>query len=173
MMNAEMPWRFFERPSTAMHHADIGVVAVGGERLRAVDDPAAVFLRGRGARAAGVGTGFGFGERPAAQLLALRERRDVLLFLLFVAEFVDVIGAERIVRRDDDADRAVHARELFDDDGVLDVAHSRAAILLRENHAEKTHFGQLGNKFGGKLRGFVPLHYVGQISPSANSGQCA
>ena len=144
------------------HHADIGIVAVGDEGLRAVDDPTAVFLDGSGARASCVRAGFGFGERPAAQLLALRERRDVLLLLLFVAELVDVVGAQRIVRGDDDANGAVHARELFDDDGVLDVAHSRAAIFFREDDAEKTHFAELGNEFGGKLRGFVPLHDVRQ-----------
>jgi hypothetical protein len=98
-----------------------------------------------GARAAGVGAGFGLGERPAAELFALRQRHDVFFLLLFAAEFVDVIGAERIVRRDDDADRAVHARKFLDDDGVFAIAHSGAAVFLRENHAEKAHFGQLGN----------------------------
>ena len=93
-------------------HADVGVMAVGGESFRAVDEPAAVLLHGRGARAACVGACFGFGERPAAEFFALRERRDVLFLLLFAAEFVDVIGAERIVRGDDDADRAVHARQV-------------------------------------------------------------
>jgi hypothetical protein len=76
------------------------------------------------------------------------------------AEFVDVIRAERIMRRDDDADRAVHAGQLLDDDGVLEIAHARAAVLLGKNHAEKTHVGELGNDFGGKCRGFVPLHHV-------------
>ncbi len=122
---------------------------------------AAVFLVGVGARAAGVGASFGFGERPAAEFLALGERDDVFRFLRLGAEFVDVVGAERIVRGDDDADRAVHARQFLDDDGVFEVAHSRAAILLRENYAEETHFGELGNDFRGECRGFVPFHYVG------------
>ncbi len=60
-------------------HADVGVVAVGGEGFRAVDDPAAVLLHGHGARAAGVGAGFRLGERPAAEFLALGERDDVFL----------------------------------------------------------------------------------------------
>ena len=71
-----------------------------------------------------------------------------------------MIGAERIVRGHDDADRAIHARKLLDDDGVFEIAHSRAAVLLGENHAEQAHFGQLGNDFRGKLGGFVPLHHV-------------
>ena len=124
--------------------------------------PAAVFAHGGGARAACIGAGFRFRERPAAELFALRERRDVFLLLLFGAELIDVIGAERIVRRDDDADRAVHARKLLNDDGVFDVAHSRAAIFFREDHAEKAHFGELGNYFRRKLGNFVPLHHMGK-----------
>ena len=100
-----------------------------------------------GARAAGVGAGFRLGERPAAELFPLRERDHVFLPLRFGAEFVDVIGAKRIVRGDDDADRAVHARQFFDGDGVFDVAKARAAILFRENHAEQAQFGELGNDF--------------------------
>ena len=93
-------------------HADVRVMAIGGEGFRAVDDPGAVFSYGLGARAAGVGTGFRLGERPAAELFALRQRGDVFLFLFFAAEFVDVIGAERIVRGHDDADGAIHARQV-------------------------------------------------------------
>ena len=57
-------------------------------------------------------------------------------------------------------DRAVHARQFLDDDRVFDVAHPRAAVFFREDHAEQSHLGQLGNDFRGKLRGFVPLHHV-------------
>src|SRR5580693_388018 len=126
-------------------YADVRVMAVRRESLRAIDDPAAVFFHGGGASAAGVRAGFGFGERPAAEFLPLRERRDVLLLLFFAAEFIDVIGAERIVRGDDDADRAIHARQFLDDDGVFRVAHARATVFFGENHAEEAHFGELGN----------------------------
>ena len=79
--------------------------------------PAAVcFFPGYGARAARVRSGLGLGQRPAAELFPLRERDYVFLFLLFGAELVNVIRAERIVRRDDDADRPVHTREFLDDD---------------------------------------------------------
>src|ERR1700675_1318667 len=129
---------FLRRVGDGHADAHVGVVPVGGEGLRAVDDPAPFFLRGAGARAACVRAGFRFRKRPAAEFLALRERLDVFFLLRFGAEFVDVVGAERIVRRDDDADRAIHARKLFDDDGVLDVAHSRAAVLLGETGAKTT-----------------------------------
>ena len=60
-------------------HADVGVVAIGGEGFRAVDDPVIAVALGGGASAAGVGAGFGLGERPGADLLALRERREIFL----------------------------------------------------------------------------------------------
>ena len=42
MMNAEIPWLFFDGIGDGHAHADVGVMAVGGESFRAVDDPAAV-----------------------------------------------------------------------------------------------------------------------------------
>ncbi len=112
--------------------------------------PAAAGARRHGARAAGVGAGFGLGQRPAAELFALRQRHDVFLALRLGAKFVDVVGAKRIVRGDDEADRAVDARELFDGDDVFDVAEAGAAVFLGEDDAQKPEFGQLGNKLGGK-----------------------
>src|SRR6185437_15859826 len=140
--------------------ADVSIVTVGSERLRAIQHPAAIFFAGHGACAACVRSGFRFGERPAAEFLALRQRRYVFLLLLFGAEFVDVIGAERIVGGDDDANRAIYAGKLLDDNGVFEVAHARAAIFFRENDAEKAHLGELGNNFRGELGGFVPLHHM-------------
>ncbi len=94
---------------------------------------------GNCARAARVRAGFRFGERPAAEFFALRERHDVFLFLFFAAEFVEVIRAERIVRRDDQSDRAIHARQLFDGDDVFGVAEAGAAVRFGENDAEQPH----------------------------------
>ena len=115
-------------------HADanIGVVRVGGERLRAVEHPAIAVANRGGARAGRVRSGFGLGERPAADPFARRQFRQIFLLLLFRAGLVNVIGAERSVGGDDDADRAIHARKFFDDDGVFDVAQARAAVLFRE-----------------------------------------
>jgi len=62
-----------------------------------------------------------------------------------------MVCAQRIVCGDDNADGSVHTGELFDDDGVFDVAHSRAAVSLRENDSEKTHVGQLRDDLDGKL----------------------
>src|SRR5947208_6544466 len=46
--------------------------------------------------------------------------------LLVSTHLVNVIGAERSVSRYDDAHRAIHARQLLDDDGVLDIAEARS-----------------------------------------------
>ena len=116
--------------------------------------------RGHGARAARIGAGFGLGERPAAEFFPLRQRDDIFLPLRLGAKFVDVVGAKRIVRGDDERHRAIHARELFDGDGVFDIAKPRAAVFFREDNAEQAEFGELGDQFGGKARGFVPFHDV-------------
>ncbi len=113
-------------------HADVGVVAVGGEGFRAVQDPVAVFAGGDRARASGVGARAGFGQGPAAEFFSLRERDDVFFALVFAAEFINVIGAERIVGRDDQADGAVDAGEFLDHRGVFDVAEAARRRIPRE-----------------------------------------
>jgi len=139
------PVAFFRGVRHRHADANVGVVPVGGESFRTVDDPAAVFLHGRSAGTTCIGAGLRFGERPAAEFLALCQRRDVFFLLLVAAKFIDVIRAQRIVCRDDDADRTIHAREFFDDDGVFGVAHARAAVFFRKNHAQESHLRQLGN----------------------------
>ena len=57
--------------------------------------------------------------------------------------FINVVGAERSVRGDDDADRAIHARKLFDDDGVLDVAEPRAAQFFGKDGAHVAELAEL------------------------------
>ena len=141
-------------------HADVGVGAIGGEGFGAIQNPAlAVADRGR-AGATGVGTRFGLGERPSSELFALSEGDKVLSFLLFTAELVDVIRAERIVSSNEEADRAVDSRKLFDDGGVLDVAESGAAVFFGKNNAQQAHFRKLRENLARKVRGFVPLHHV-------------
>ena len=178
MMNAEMPCEALF-VGDGHGHADVGVVAVGGEGLRAVEDPVLAVAHRHGARAAGVGAGFGLGERPAAELFALRQRDDVFALLLVGAELVDVVGAERIVRGDDEADGAVDARELFDGDDVFDVAEAGAAVFLGEDDAQKPELRQLGNELERETRGLVPLHDVrgdfglGEIAHGLRSCFCS
>ena len=40
------------------------------------------------------------------------------------------------MRRDNDAYRAIHPRQLFDGDHVFDVAHAGAGVFGRENRSQ-------------------------------------
>ena len=138
-------------------HTDVGIVRVGGEGLRAVQNPAIALTHGGCACACGI---FGLGEGPASQPLTGHKFREVTLFLLFGTGFVNVITAERRVRREDDPHRAIHARKFLDDDGVFDVTESRAAVLFGKNRAHVTELAQLLDDFERKSLRLVPLHDV-------------
>src|SRR5437868_3950191 len=113
-------------------HGDtyFGKMAVGYEGLGAIKDPTAIPALGHSARSARIGTSFRLGQGPAAEFLALRERRDVFFPLLFASKFENMVCAQRIVRSDDQTDRAVDASEFLDYAYIFDVPHSRAAVLL-------------------------------------------
>ena len=114
-------------------------------------------LLGAGAGAGGVGAGAGLGQAPGADLLALGERDQPAAPLLLVAELVDVVAAQRVVRRDADADRGVDLGQLGDDDHVLDVAEAGAAVLLGEDDAEEAELARLGDDLAGELLALVDL----------------
>ena len=65
------------------------------------------------------------------------------------------------MRGNEEADRAIDTGEFFDDGGVFDVAEAGTAVFLREDDTHEAHFGEFGEKFGGKVGDFVPLHNVG------------
>ena len=73
-----------------------------------------------------------------------------------------MIRAQRIVRRDNDADRAINRGQFLDRENVIDVAEARAAILRREDDAEQAHLAELLHHVERKLAGLVPLHHVGR-----------
>ena len=120
----------------------------------------AVLEHGVGARAGGIAAGFGLGERPAAQPLAGSQFGKVAPPLLLAAHLVDVVRAERGVGGHDDAHRAIHARELLNDDGVLDVAEPAAAQFFREDGAHVAELAEFPDDFERKGLRFVPLHDV-------------
>ena len=144
------------------HDQNIGIVAVGAERLGAVQHPVVALAHRSHARAAGVRSGGGLGQAPGADELRPWPAADVLLFLRFVAGKKNVVRAQRGVRRDDDADRAVHARELFDGGDVLDIAHAGAAVLGRKHYAQQAELAQFLDGRQRKFAGLVPLHHVGR-----------
>ncbi len=131
--------------------------AVGAERLGAVQDPAAVHLARRRPESCRVGARAGLGQGPGGDLLARGERRHPALPLLGAAELVDVIGAERVVGRDADADRRIDLGELGHDQHVLEVAEAGAAVLLREDDAEEAEVGRLAHQLHRKALRLVDL----------------
>ena len=144
------------------HHGNIGVVAIGDEGLVAIQHIAVAFFHGGGARIAGVRARSGLGQSPRGQPLAAGQLRDVFLLLRLVSGEKDVVGAQRVVRRNDDADRAVHSREFFNRQNIIDIAETRAAILRREDDAQQAHLAKLLHDLSREFAGLVPLHHVGR-----------
>jgi len=73
-----------------------------------------------------------------------------------------MIGAERGVGGDDEADGRIDARELFDDDGVIDIAEPGAAEFFRKNGAEKTKPAGMFDGFEREDLFFIPLEDMGK-----------
>src|SRR5947209_17809392 len=99
-------------------------------------------------------------------MTARRERHQKLLLLLLRAEHEDMVRAERIVRGDRDADRAVNARKLLDDCDVLDVTHPCAAVLFGKDDAHEPLLGEFWLKLHGEVLRLVPLAHVRRDLPS-------
>ena len=70
MMKAEMPCECLSSIGDGHGHANVGVVPIGREGLRAVQHPVAAGARRHGPRAACVRSSLGLGQRPAAQFLS-------------------------------------------------------------------------------------------------------
>ncbi len=119
--------------------------------------PAAVDLFGPRLGARGVRAGVRLGQAPGADLLALGQRDHPAAPLLLVAELVDVVGAQRVVGGDRDADRRVDLRQLGDHQHVFDVAHAGAAVLLREDDPQEAELAGLLDDVGRKALGLVDL----------------
>src|SRR5581483_2112555 len=99
---------------------------------------------------------------PAADELTSRQLRNVLALLLLRSGQEDVVRAKGSVRRHDDAHRAIYARKFLDGGGVLDIAHSRAAVLRGEDDAQQAQASQFLHGLQREARGLVPLHYMGR-----------
>src|SRR5215831_13246800 len=119
------------------HHDDVGIVAVGTERLGAVQNPTVAFADRSHAGAAGVGTRRRLGETPGTDVFSGRQLADVFLLLRFVTREKNVIGAKRSMCGDDNADGSVNARKLLNRGDVFDVAHPSTAVLLRKYDAHQ------------------------------------
>src|SRR5262245_1479338 len=145
------------------HYADVGGNAVCDEILRPINRPsslASVAARGDRLHSRSVGTGSGLGQSPRANLFASGQRRDVFFALLLAAVLINVIRAERIVRGEGQADRAVDARDLFDYRGVFHIPHPRAAVFFGKEHAHQPKLAHLCENLARQTLGLVPLHHM-------------
>src|SRR5690606_8461598 len=91
---------------------------------------------GRGADRLKIRSAIRLGERKAAAQLTSRETRQELLALLRRAHLSNDIRHDE-VRVDDAAERHPHARNPFNDLGVRRRAEAEAAVLSRDDRAEK------------------------------------
>src|ERR1035438_7963516 len=123
-------------------HRHISVVAIGDKGLGAVQYPLLSSANGRAARAASVGAGARFGQSPCPEKFTCRQLGNVLALLFFIARDEDVVRTQRGVRRHDDADRAIDARQFFNCGDVLDIPHARAAVFSREDRAQQSEFAE-------------------------------
>jgi hypothetical protein len=92
--------------------------------------------------------------------LAASKLRNIAAALLLVAGKKNVVGTERIVRRDDDADGSIDGGELFDSHHVIGVAKAGTTVLFRKDDAHQPHFAELLDDGRGKFADLVPLHDV-------------
>ena len=140
------------------HVAD---AAVRRERLRSIQHPAAIRLHRRRPHGRGVAAGGRLRQAPRADLLAARQRHEILLFLLLGAEERDVGGAQPVVGGHRQGDGGIDTGQLFDADAVVDGGHAGAAVLLRKLNAHQSRGRRAaGTQFSGKLLGLIPLAHV-------------
>ena len=75
--------------------------------------------------------------------------------MLVGAEAVDGIAVERILDGKNHAGGGADARDFFDDDGVADVVHARAAFVFGDGDAGEAEFGGFLEQGAGEVAGFV------------------
>ena len=71
-----------------------------------------------------------------------------------------MVGAERVVRRHDQRNARVDARQFFNHDGIFDIAEASAAKLFGEDGAHDAHLPSLLNDFQGENLALVPFQNV-------------
>ncbi len=122
--------------------------ARGDPHLLAVQDVLVAILTRARAHGSGVRTGVGFGQAEAADDLAQRHLRQILLLLLLAAEGVDGIHAQSGLHADERAHAAVAALQFLRHQTVLDVRHAGAAVTFQAGAIEAELAHRLDQLFG-------------------------
>src|SRR5262249_1338356 len=104
--------------------------------------------------------GAGFGQSPRRELIAFCERREVLLFLGFIAGNKNMTAPERVVGRNGQGYGGVYSLEFLHDDCGFDVTKTGAAALFRHQDAHNSQFGEFRPQLYGKVLSFIPLDSV-------------
>jgi hypothetical protein len=112
-------------------------------------------------RAAGVRPRPRLGQSPRAQPIAARQQRNVLPALHLGARKKDMVRAQRVMRRQREADRTIDRREFLDRQHIVHIAETRAAVLRGKDDAHQAHRAQLANHRRRELARLVPLHHMG------------
>lgn len=129
--------RTLVRIGTRDHDHQVGVDAVGDERLGAVEDPVVPVPHRTGLDALQIAAGSRFGHRDRGDDLPAAEPRQPALLLLLGGQ-VGQIGLNHIVLQGEAQAAVVTAGVLLTDDRVVaEVADPAAAVLLRYRHPEE------------------------------------
>ncbi|MNH97719.1 hypothetical protein D3C73_504250 [compost metagenome] len=148
------------RVGLAHQQYQVGEVAVGDERLRAVDDVVVTIANGFGLDVLQVGAGARFGHGDCRYHFPGGHFRQPTLFLLFAGV------AQQVMR----ADRTVHvgaqaggngAGQFVADDCVVRMAAAAAAVLFRNRRAEHAHLAGLQPGFTVDMLLMGPALFVG------------
>ena len=119
------------------HDDDVGDHAVGRPQLGAVEDVAAVDRLGARGHARGIGADVGLGQQERRDVGA-RHAREPLALLLVGAEHPQRLGhADRLVGRDERAERAVPGADHRQRAVVVDLREPEAVVLLGHLHAHR------------------------------------
>ena len=111
----------------------------------------------------------GLGQRVAAERLAAREPRQVLLPLLVGPPLRDRLPVQAVRDGDDPAHGRVGFAELLAEQAVGDGVEPAAAELLGERGREEAGIGERADERARQLLGLVPLTRVGRSSRSQSS----
>ena len=141
---------------------EVGVDAVGDERLRAVDDVLVAVTDRRGGDAGEVGAGAGFGHRDGGDQVAGGDAGHPAFGLLVGAVLDEVRRADVVVEGEAEAGAADAGRvELLAEDGVeAEVVGAAAAVLLGDRHADEAVLPGRGVHLAWGDAGLLPFEVV-------------
>ena len=124
------------------HHEQRGDRAVGGPQLHAVEPVAAVDRRRRGGQPGRVGADVGLGQQERGDLTGGQPGQELLLLLVGAEELQRLRYADRLVRRQQRAERRVDRADQRQRLAVVQVGQAEAAVLLVDLHAERAELGE-------------------------------